>query len=114
MKNGYDAIEKNDTWTAVRREPHMNVIKSGIVFKKKKDANGAVKQYKARILAKYGVDYQETFSPVLKNKSLRIIFALSVITPNTVLKQLDVKSAFLNAMVNEYIYIWSFHMDFLN
>ena len=110
LKSEYDAIEKNGTWTAVRREPRMNVIKSGIVFKKKKDANGAVKQYKARIVAKgysqqYGVDYYETFSPVLKNKSLRIIFALSVITENAILKQLDVKSAFLNATVNEDIYM---------
>jgi len=106
----FNSLEKNNTWTAIKREKNMNVIKSGFVFKKKRDVDGNVKQYKARLVAKgysqqYGVDYYETFSPVLKNKSLRIMFALSVITPNTILKQLDVKSAFLNATVHENIYM---------
>ena len=68
-----------------------------------------VAKYKARLVAKgydqqYGIDYNDTFAPVLKYKSLRIILALSVYE-NSILEQLDVKTAFLNASVKENIYI---------
>ncbi len=99
----------NHTWSSVIRNNGMNIIGCKWVFKKKRDSNGNVIKYKARLVAKgfnqqYGIDYKDTFAPVLKYKSLRIILALSI-SNNTILEQLDVKTAFLNAKVSEDIYM---------
>ena len=109
MKDELESHKKNDTWSVVRHTPNMNVIGSKWVYKIKRDAQGNVSKYKARLVAKgydqqYGIDYKETFSPVLKYKSLRLIIALSM-TQKTHIKQYDVKTAFLNASVKEDIYI---------
>jgi hypothetical protein len=103
------AHHKNGTWVTVKRNDNMNVIGCKWVFTKKRDSYGNVCRYKARLVAKgfnqqYGIDYTETFAPVLKYKSLRIILVLSVIY-QTELEQLDVKTAFLNASVSEDIYV---------
>jgi hypothetical protein len=98
----------NDTWTEVTRTPDMHVIKSKWVFKIKEDG-----RYKARLVAcgygqEEGVDYHETFAPVLKYKTFRVIIALSTKRKKKRtrrLKQLDVKTAFLNAKVKEDIYV---------
>jgi transposase InsO family protein len=100
---------KNKTWCVVERQNDMNVIGSKWVFKKKRDMSGNVSKYKARLVAKgfnqqYGIDYHDTFAPVMKYKSLRIMLALSLYQ-NTCMEQLDVKTAFLNAQVEEDIYI---------
>jgi hypothetical protein len=99
----------NKTWKVVDRTNNMNVIGSKWVFKKKRDANGTVQRYKARLVAKgydqeYGIDYYETFAPVMKYKSLRIIILLSIIYGYE-LEQLDIKTAFLNADIDEDLYM---------
>ena len=105
------AHDKNNTWSVVKRNASMNVIDSKWVFVKKKDENGVVKRYKARVVARgfyqqYGIDYKDTFAPVIKLKSLRMIIALSANThTKRKLAQLDVKTAFLNANVKEDIYV---------
>jgi hypothetical protein len=101
--------QKNNTWTIVERNNDMNVIGSKWVFKIKRDVNGKPVRHKARLVAKgynqqHGVDYDETFSPVIKAQTLRILIALSLHTDN-IIEQLDVKTAFLNAYVNERIYV---------
>ena len=113
-----DAIEEelrahknNNTWSVIRRDASMNVVDTKWVFVRKRDENGVVKRFKARVVAKgysqqYGVDYRETFAPVIKMKSLRLIIALSSTTKRRrKLAQLDVKTAFLNASVKEDIYV---------
>jgi hypothetical protein len=109
MKEEIDAHEKNHTWTIVERTKDMNVIGSKWVFKKKKNECGELLRYKARLVAKgydqvEGIDYTETFAPTLKYKSLRIILVLSASTHRRIV-QLDIKTAFLNASVNEDIYV---------
>ena len=104
--------DENQTWTIVELE-HINIYNVNIVdcrwvFKVKVNLHG-VGTYKARLVARgykqvEGVDYNETFAPVLKYKSLRIILALSA-DENVKLKQLDVKTAFLNAKICEDIYV---------
>jgi hypothetical protein len=110
MTEEFEAHVKNKTWSVVKYVEGMSVIGCKWVYKLKRDVNGSVTRYKARIVAKgynqqYGIDYNETFAPVLKYKSLRIIFALSITHKNTRLEQLDVKTAFLNAYVNEDVYM---------
>ena len=87
----------------------MNIVGVKWVFKIKKNEDGDITRYKARMVAKgytqeYGIDYHDTFAPVLKYKTLRIIMALSV-GEDIVIEQMDVKTAFLNADVSEDIYI---------
>ena len=70
------------------------------VFKTKRDSKGNVERYKARLVAKgytqkHGIDYKETFSPVSRKDSLRIVMAL-VAHFDLELHQMDVKTAFLN------------------
>jgi hypothetical protein len=100
---------KNNTWSVIQRTDDMNVIGSKWVFKIKRDKDGHPSKYKARLVAKgydqqYGIDYLETFAPVLKYKSLRIMLALALFM-NANIEQLDVKTAFLNAHVTEKIFV---------
>ena len=71
-----------------------------LVFKTEQDSKGNVERYKARLVAKGytqkdGIDYKETFSPVSRKDSLRIVMAL-VAHFDLELHQMDVKTAFLN------------------
>ena len=79
------------------------------MYKTKCDANGNVERYKARLVAqgysqKYGIDYDETFSPVVRFESVRTVIALAA-KYNLELHQMDVKTAFLNGELKEDIYM---------
>jgi hypothetical protein len=109
MLDEIKSLIKNQTWIEVTRTKEMNVVGSKWVFKLKRGVDGNITRHKARLVAKgytqvYGIDYRETFAPVLKYKSLRIILALSA-TSTINIEQLDVKTAFLNANVEEDIYV---------
>jgi hypothetical protein len=71
MQQEFDALLSNDTWTLCPRLHHHNVIWNKWVFKIRRKADGNVGRFKARLVAKgfdqmSGVDYTETFSPVIK------------------------------------------------
>jgi len=79
------------------------------LFKSKRDSNGNVERYKARLVAKgftqkEGIDFKETFSPVPSKDSFRTIMAL-VAHYDLELRQMDVKTAFLNGDMDETIYM---------
>ena len=102
---------KNKTWSIanIKDTASINIIDTKWIFKVKTNADGKIVRYKARLVARgftqeYGIDYTETFAPVLKTKSLRLILALSA-TEEREIVQFDVKTAFLNAQVHEDIYI---------
>lgn len=103
------SMQENNVWDYVYLPVGANVVKCKWIFKLKYNKNGEVERYKARLCAKgfsqiEGIDYNETFAPVMKYKSLRIILALATEFDYEI-KQMDVKTAFLNAKLDELVYM---------
>ncbi len=110
MKEELDSLAQMNTWTLVPPpKGTCNVVDSKWIFKKKLDENGKIDRYKARLVArgfsqKYGIDYQETFAPVVRLNTLRAVIALAV-DRNMEVHQMDVKTAFLNGELEETVYM---------
>lgn len=105
----FNALVKNGTWELTDLPRNRHPIKSKWVFNLKRDKDGGIERYKARLVAKgcsqrFGIDYKETFSPVVRYSSLRLLFALTV-EKNLHLHQMDVASAYLNGILNEEVYM---------
>ena len=93
-------MEDNEVWDLVELPKGIRTIGSKWIFKTKHNSKGNIKRYKARLVAKgytkkEGIDYKETFYPISKKDSLRIVMAL-VAHFDLKLHQMDVKTAFLN------------------
>jgi transposase InsO family protein len=109
MKEEMNSIKSNEVWDLVELPNGAKAIGCKWVFKTKKDSLGNIERYKARLVAKgftqkEGIDYTETFSPVSKKDSLRVIMAL-VAHFDLELQQMDVKTAFLNGDLEEEVYM---------
>ena len=103
------SLAAQEVYELVPQHPSMNVVRSKWVFKVKRDHNNLPIRYKARLVAKgfqqkEGIDYFDTFAPVVKNKSMRIVFALAT-HYRLCVKQIDFVTAFLNADLDEKIYM---------
>ncbi|KAG8486725.1 hypothetical protein CXB51_020277 [Gossypium anomalum] len=102
-------IEKNQTWKLVDRPANRKVIGVKWVYKAKQNADGSLNKLKARLVVKgfsqkYGLDYFETYTPVARLDTIRLIVAYAAHMHWNVYK-LDVKSAFLNGILEEEIYV---------
>ncbi|GKD23075.1 retrotransposon protein, putative, ty1-copia subclass [Tanacetum coccineum] len=96
-------------WVLVDLPPNCKTVGSKWIFKKKTDMDGIVHTYKARLVAKgytqlYGVDYEETFSPVADIRAIRILISIAAFYDYEIW-QMDVKTAFLNGYLDEDIYM---------
>jgi hypothetical protein len=105
IKSMYD----NQVWTLVDTPSERKAVENKWIFKKKTDMDGNVTVYKAQLVAKgfqqiQGVDYDETFSPVAMQKSIRILLAI-VAYFDYEIWQMDVKTAFLNGNIEEELYM---------
>ncbi|GKC84689.1 tocopherol cyclase, partial [Tanacetum coccineum] len=105
VKEEYDALMKNETWSLVPRASNTNVVDGKWVYRLKRDKNGAFTRYKARFVAKGfrqqpGIDFHETFSPVVKLTTIRAVLSLAV-TNNWPLRQLDIQNSFLHGNLKE-------------
>lgn len=93
----------------VPRPLNVNVVDCKWVYKLKRDQTGAVKRYKARLVAKGfnqqpGIDYHETFSPVVKATTIRVVLSIAA-TRHWSLRQLDIQNAFLHGDLKETVYL---------
>ena len=109
MHEEIDALHQNNTWSLVPRPPGANVVGSKWIFRTKMKEDGTIDRFKARLVAKGytqipGLDFGETFSPVVKAPTIRVILSLAV-RFKWPLKQLDVKNAFLHGTLNECVYM---------
>ena len=109
MKFEIGSMYENKVWTLTDLPDDQRAIENKWIFKKKTDADGNVTIYKARLVAKgyrqvQGVDYDETFSPVAKLKSVRIMLAIAAFYDYEIW-QMDVKTAFLNGFLKEELYM---------
>jgi histone deacetylase 1/2 len=94
MEQEYQALLRNETCTLVSPPPRVNIIDSKRVFKVKKHSDGTIERYKGRVVARgfrqrFGLDYEDTFSPVVKPTTIRLLLSL-VVTRGWSLRQLDV------------------------
>ncbi|KAD6795308.1 hypothetical protein E3N88_06204 [Mikania micrantha] len=102
-------MKTNNVWTLIELPRGAKAVSCKWVYKTKLDPNGNIERYKARLVAKgytqrEGIDYQETFSPVSRKYSLRIVMAL-VAHFDLELHQMDVKTAFLNGDLHEDVFM---------
>ena len=103
------ALEKNHTWEITDLPRGKKPVGCKWIFTVKYKADGNVDRYKARLVAKgftqsYGIDYQETFAPVVKLNTVRVLLSLAA-NLDWPLHQLDVKNAFLNGNLEEEVYM---------
>ena len=103
------SLKDNDVWDLVELPPGRKAVGCKWVYMVKIGADGCVERYKARLVAqgftqKYGFDYDETFCPVVRLESLRVLVALSV-QYGLKLHQVDVTTAFLNGNLEEEVYM---------
>jgi len=108
-KSEYDSLVGNNTWELVPPPDGKNVVGSHSVFKVKRDADGSVQRFKARLVAQgysqgKGIDYQEVFSPVACYNSIRALFALAN-TCDWDIHQMDLKTALLQGDLDEEIFM---------
>ncbi len=105
----YRALIDNETWDLVKLPKGCKTIGSKWVFKLKHGKSGEIERFKCRLVAKgfaqkYGIDYDETFSPVVRFSSIRVLLAYAI-QNDMEIHQMDVVTAFLNGNLDETIYM---------
>ncbi|KAM2974416.1 hypothetical protein FF1_000710 [Malus domestica] len=109
MQKEFNALKAQGTWELVSPPHNRMVIRSKWVYKIKKNSDGSVARYKARLVAQgfsqeQGLDYSETFSPIVRHTTVRMILSLAAVR-KWELRQLDIKNAFLHGELQEEVYM---------
>ncbi|GJU72820.1 retrovirus-related pol polyprotein from transposon TNT 1-94 [Tanacetum coccineum] len=109
MQEELNQFTANDVWELVPNPKSMTIIGTKWGFRNKIDENGIVSKNKAKLVAQgynqqEGIDYDETYAPVARLESIRILLAYACAL-DFKLFQMDVKSAFFNGFINEEVYV---------
>jgi transposase InsO family protein len=109
MNVEFDALLKNQTWTLVPSSSAQNIIGCKWVFRIKRKADGTIERHKARLVAKGfhqqpGVDYGETYSPVVKPTTVRLVLSIAI-SAGWYVHQIDIQNAFLHGHLSEEVYM---------
>ena len=109
MQSEFQALQSTGTWELVPNHPNYNLVGCKWVFRVKHKPDGTIDRYKARLVAKgfhqqEGLDFSETFSPVAKPTTIRILLSIAV-TYDWFIHQLDVSNAFLHGHLKEDVYM---------
>jgi hypothetical protein len=83
MQAEYDALIANDTWSLVPQPPGVNMVTGKWIFRHKLLADGSLDRYKTRwvlrgFIQRPSIDYDETFSPVVKPATVRVVLSLAL------------------------------------
>jgi len=103
------ALDANATWELVALPEDKKAIGCKWVYKIKDNADGSMSKYKTRLVAKgyaqtYGIDYEETYSPIAKMTTIRTIITMAI-AKRWSLHQMDVKNVFLHGDLHEKVYM---------
>jgi hypothetical protein len=103
------ALFNHATWELVPPADSPNLIGCKFVFRTKRNSDGTISRYKARLVTKgfhqrLGLDYSQTFSPVVKPATIRLILSIAVMNGWS-LRQLDINSAFLHGSLEETMFM---------
>ena len=105
------SLKDSGTWRLVKRPPDANVVDCRWVLRIKKNAAGEIDKYKAQLVARgftqiYGIDYYETYAPVARLASFRLLMAIAA-RNGWAINAFDFESAFLNSTLgdDEIIYL---------
>ncbi|KAM1046957.1 hypothetical protein TB2_025912 [Malus domestica] len=109
MKEEIDALQQNQTWDFMPKLRDVKPISCKSVYKIKRRPDGSIERYKARLVARgfsqqYELDYDETFSPVTKLTTVRVLLAHAT-NKDRNLYQMDVKNVFLHGKLDREIYM---------
>jgi hypothetical protein len=109
MTEEYNSLLQNQTWSLTTLPQGRTAIECKWTYKLKYNADGTIARYKAQLMAKgylqcLGIDFFETYSPVVCMDNIRIILSI-VVVDNLELRQFDIATAFLNGTLQEEIYM---------
>ncbi|CAN0925281.1 Retrovirus-related Pol polyprotein from transposon TNT 1-94 [Linum grandiflorum] len=109
MKVEFNALMQNCTWSLVPCPANINLVGSKWIYRIKRLSDGTIDCFKARLVAQgfsqeEGVDYYETFIPVVKPSTIRAVLSIAV-SKGWQLRQLDINNAFLNGDLTEEVYM---------
>uniref|UniRef100_A0A453KU28 Reverse transcriptase Ty1/copia-type domain-containing protein n=1 Tax=Aegilops tauschii subsp. strangulata TaxID=200361 RepID=A0A453KU28_AEGTS len=108
MQEEYMTLMANQTWSLVPRPPGTNIVSGKWLFRHKFKADGSLERYKARWVVRgfsqrLGIDFDETFSPVVKSATIRVVLALAA-AGDWPVHQMDMNNAFLQGYLTERVY----------
>ena len=107
MQDEFNSLQENETWELVPLPPKRKLVQCKRVYRNKFAADRSDIKYKAILVSKVfyqvqGVDYTETFAPVAKMDSMRLVLAIAA-SKCWEVHHMDVKCAFLHGELHEEI-----------